>query len=172
VVKIWGRSSDEAARVAEELSERLHLPVEPAVRVEDAVQDADIVCTTTAAANPILIGDWIADGTHLNLVGSSVGSFAEVDSGLVIRARLFADHREGVLRQGGEYLRAQAAGLVGEDHVVGEIGDVLNGTIKGRTASREITAYKSLGHIVQDIASARYVYNLIKAEGGGAHAVF
>ena len=171
-VRIWGRSRDEAANVAKQLSQRLHLLVEPALTVRDAVKDADIVCTTTAAADPILRGDWIAEGTHLNLVGSSVGSFAEVDGGLVARARLFADHREGVLRQGGEYLRAKAAGLVGEQHVLGEIGDVLNGTIKGRTASNEITAYKSLGHIVQDIASARYVHTVIEAEGGGANAVF
>jgi ornithine cyclodeaminase/alanine dehydrogenase-like protein (mu-crystallin family) len=171
-VKIWGRSADESARVARQLAERLQLTVEPAATVRDAVRDADIVCTTTAAADPILMGDWIAEGTHLNLVGSSVGRFAEVDGALVARARFFADHREGVLRQGGEYLRARAAGLVGADHILGEIGDVLNRTIKGRTSRDEITAYKSLGHIVQDITSARHVYNRSKADEGGTDAEF
>ena len=87
-----------------------------------------------------------------------MGSFAEVDNALVARARFFADHREGVLRQGGEYLRTHAAGLLGPEHVIGEIGDVLNGRLPGRTAAGEVTVYKSLGHIVQDIASARYIY--------------
>lgn len=171
-VKIWGRSWNEAARVAEQLSDRLELDIEPAATVQDAVRGADIVCTTTAASDPILMGKWIAEGTHLNLVGSSVASFAEVDSALVLRARLFADHRAGVLSQGGEYLRARDAGLIGEEHVLGEIGDVLNGTIKGRTGKDNITAYKSLGHIVQDISCARYLYDLRKTEDGGTDAVF
>jgi ornithine cyclodeaminase/alanine dehydrogenase-like protein (mu-crystallin family) len=161
-VKIWGRSAEEAARVAKQLSERLSLRIESAATVRDAVRHAHIVCTTTAAADPILMGDWIAAGTHLNLVGSSVGSFAEVDGALVARARFFADHREGVLKQGGEYLRAQAAGLVDEEHVLGEIGDVLNGVMAGRTSAHDVTAYKSLGHVVQDIASARYICDRVR----------
>jgi ornithine cyclodeaminase len=171
-VKIWGRSTHEAARVARQLSERLNLRVEPAATVQDAVKDADIICTTTAARDPILMGRWVAEGAHLNLVGSSEGSSAEVDCALVVRARMFADHREGVLQQGGEYLRAREAGLVGETHILGEIGDVLNGTIEGRTSRDEITAYKSLGHIVQDISCARYVYSLNQTRGGGTHAGF
>lgn len=171
-VTLWGRSLGEATRVAKQLSARLGLEVEPAATVQDAVRNADIVCTTTAAADPILMGDWIAEGTHLNLVGSSVGAVAEVDSALVLRARVFADHREGVLQQGGEYLRARAAGLVDEKHILAEIGDVLNGTMKGRTSRDDITVYKSLGHIVQDISCARFVYESSKAEGGGTRAVF
>jgi ornithine cyclodeaminase len=85
---------------------------------------------------------------------------------------MFADHRAGVLSQGGEYLRARDAGLIGEEHVLGEIGDVLNGTIKGRTGKDNITAYKSLGHIVQDISCARYLYDLRKAEDGRTDAIF
>jgi ornithine cyclodeaminase/alanine dehydrogenase-like protein (mu-crystallin family) len=171
-VRIWGRSVDEAIRVAKQLSERLNLDVVPAATVRDAVSDAQIVCTTTAAREPILLGEWIAEGTHLNLVGSSEGSAAEVDSALVLRARMFADHRDGVLQQGAEYLRAQAAGLVREAHVLGEIGDVLNGRIGGRTSRDQITVYKSLGHIVQDLSCARFVYSLNRAEGGGTDAVF
>lgn len=163
---------DEAIRVAKELSERLNLDVVPAATIRAAVGDADIVCTTTAAREPILMGEWIGAGTHLNLVGSSEASAVEVDSALVLRARVFADHREGVLQQGAEYLRAAAAGLVGEAHILGEIGDVLNGRIAGRTSRQEVTVYKSIGHIVQDISCARFVYNLNRAKGGGTDAVF
>lgn len=163
-VRIWGRSTTEAARVANQLTERLNLKVEPAATVQEAVRDADIICTTTASLDPILFGDWVAPGTHLNLVGSSVGTYAEIDGTLVTRARFFADHREGVLHQGGEFLRARAAGLVGEDHIRGEIGEVINDTAEGRTCEDDITIYKSLGHIVQDIASARYIYEQSKTE--------
>jgi ornithine cyclodeaminase len=89
----------------------------------------------------------------VNIVGSSFAGPAEVDNELVARSRFIADYREGVLKQGAEFLHAKAAGLVGDDHVVGEIGQVLSGDLPGRRSADEITAYKSLGHIVQDLAS-------------------
>ena len=75
-------------------------------------------------------------------------------------SRFIADHREGVLAQGAEFLRAKAAGLVGDAHVVGEIGQVLDGAIPGRQSWEQITVYKSLGHIVQDLAAAQALYAL------------
>jgi ornithine cyclodeaminase len=77
---------------------------------------------------------------------------------LVARSRFFADSREGVLRQGGEFLRAKAAGRIGDDHIAGEIGQVLAGDLEGRRSNDEITVYKSLGHVVQDLASCWALY--------------
>ena len=77
-----------------------------------------------------------------------------MDNALVAMSRFIADSREGVLHQGAEFLRAKEAGLVGDEHVVGEIGQVLAGDIAGRRSAEEITVYKSLGHVVQDLASA------------------
>ncbi|MGV0908634.1 ornithine cyclodeaminase family protein [Martelella sp. FOR1707] len=171
-VSIWGRSPHQALHAATTLSERLQLDVIPADTVRAAVRDADIVSTTTAAPDPILLSDWIADGTHINVVGSSVADFSEIDSALVKRARFIADHREGVLRQGGEFLRAREAGLINDVHVVGEIGDVLNGTLTGRTDPGEVTIYKSLGHIVQDLACARRVYEVAEKQARGFAVAF
>ncbi len=120
--------------------------------------DADIVCTVTHASEPILLGRWLSPGTHVNLVGSSRAGPVEVDNDLVVRARFIADSREGVLAQGAEFLRAKAAGLIGDDHIVAEIGQVLAGDIPGRRTAEEITAYKSLGHVVQDLAAAWALY--------------
>jgi ornithine cyclodeaminase len=131
-----------------------------AANVEEAVADADIVCTVTSAAEPILKGAWVRPGTHLNLVGSGYAGPAEVDSDLVVRSRFIADSREGVLHQGAEFLRAKAAGLIGDDHIIGEIGQVLAGEIEGRRSPEEITVYKSLGHVVQDLASAWALYSM------------
>ena len=83
---------------------------------------------------------------------------AEVDSDLVVRSRFIADSREGVLAQGAEFLRAKAAGLVDDTHVVGEIGQVLDGALQGRQSKDQITVYKSLGHIVQDLAAAQALF--------------
>jgi ornithine cyclodeaminase len=82
-----------------------------------------------------------------------------VDNDLVVRSRFIADSREGVLNQGGEFLRAKAAGLIDDKHIVAEIGQVLAGTIEGRRSPQEITVYKSLGHVVQDLASAWALYS-------------
>jgi ornithine cyclodeaminase len=158
-ITIWGRSPVRALALAERMQEELGVPVSTAGNAEEAVAKADIVCTVTSAAEPILKGAWVRPGTHLNLVGSSHAVPVEVDNELVVRSRFIADSREGVLNQGAEFLRAKAAGLIGDDHIVAEIGQVLAGEIEGRRSPEEITVYKSLGHIVQDLASAWALYS-------------
>lgn len=150
-VTIWGRSAEKAKAFAAEAG------AEAVDSVEAAVRDADIVCTTTASSEPILAGRWLKAGAHVNLVGSSRAGPVEADNDLVVGARFFADHREGVLAQGAEFLAAKAAGLVGDDHVVGEIGEVFAGTLAGRQDDDQLTVYKSLGSIVQDLAAAAFV---------------
>jgi len=157
-IAVWGRSADRAAAFAERMSAELGLPVSYASDVEAMVGEADIICTVTAAREPVLKGAWVRPGAHLNLVGSSVAGPVEVDNDLVVRSRFIADSREGVLRQGAEFLRAKEAGLVGDDHIVAEIGQVLAGEVPGRRNPDEITAYKSLGHVVQDLAGAWALY--------------
>jgi ornithine cyclodeaminase/alanine dehydrogenase-like protein (mu-crystallin family) len=158
-IVVWGRSRDRAHTFAERIQAELAVPVTAAGGVREAVAEADIICTVTSAPEPILKGEWVRPGTHLNLVGSGYAGPAEVDSDLVIRSRFIADSREGVLNQGAEFLRAKAAGLVSDEHIVAEIGQVLAGEIEGRRSAEEITVYKSLGHVVQDLASAWALYS-------------
>lgn len=157
-VTVWGRSPERAQTFAARMQAELSLPIVVATSVREAVADADIVCTVTAAPEPILHGEWIRPGTHVNVVGSGYAGPAEVDNDLVVRSRFFVDSREGVLQQGAEFLRAKAAGLITDDHIVAEIGQVLGGDVAGRRSDDEITVYKSLGHIVQDLASAWALY--------------
>ena len=157
-VTVWGRSPERASAFVARMSQQLGIPFEAAPSAEAAVAEADIICAVTPAREPILKGAWVRPGTHVNLVGSSVAGPAEADNDLVARCRFIADSREGVLRQGGEFLNAKAAGLIDDDHIVAEIGQVLAGDIEGRRNETEITAYKSLGHIVQDLASAWALY--------------
>ncbi len=154
-VVIWGRSHDRAVDLAQAWAERLHIPVAAAATVPEAVAEADIVCTTTAAIDPILMGRWLRPGMHLNLVGSSVASSSEVDDGAVLMARFFVDHRASAIVQAGELNRAVASGAVTFDHIVAEIGEVLAGNASGRRSDEEITVYKSLGVAAQDLAAAQ-----------------
>jgi ornithine cyclodeaminase/alanine dehydrogenase-like protein (mu-crystallin family) len=155
---VWGRSPDRAREFAGRMSVELGLSVTAKDSVEEAVAEADIVCTVTNAAEPILLGKWLRAGTHVNLVGSSRAGPVEVDNDLVIRARFIADSREGVQAQGAEFLHAKSTGLIGDDHIVAEIGQVLAGDVAGRRNAEEITVYKSLGHVVQDLATAWALY--------------
>lgn len=154
-VSVWGRSPQRAQRFAEHMSAETGLVVTAAPDARSAVEGADIICTVTSAAEPVLFGDWIAPGTHINLVGSSHAGPTEVDHELVVRSRFIVDSRASVLAAGAEFLKAKAAGLIDDDHIAGEIGEVLLGRVAGRRTAEEITVYKSLGHIVQDLASVR-----------------
>lgn len=158
-IAVWGRSPERAQAFANRIAAELGIRVVAAASVKEAVAEADIICTVTTAAEPILLGEWVRPGTHLNLVGSSYAGPVEVDNALVVNARFIVDSREGVLSQGAEFLRAKQAGLIGDDHIVAEIGQVLAGDVAGRRSEDEITVYKSLGHIVQDLASAWALYS-------------
>lgn len=163
-VMVWGRSPERAEAFARRVRDT-GLDAEATLDVEGAVAEADIVCTVTAAPEPVLLGRWVADGTHVNAVGSSRAGPAEIDDELVARARFFADHREGVLAQGAEFLRARAAGLIGDEHLLGEIGEVFSGGLPGRTDPSEVTIYKSLGSIVQDLAAGWHVVRKLRQPG-------
>ena len=171
-IRIWGRSEERALTLAKRLESELERPVRVSPNPREAVRDADLICTVTAASEPVLESGWVMDGAHVNLVGSSRDGPREVDDALVARGRVFADHLEGVLRQGAEVRHAIAAGLIGEDHVLGEIGEVMSGAKIGRTAPSDVTIYKSLGAIVQDLYAGWFIHGRAVAEGLGTEASF
>lgn len=157
-VRIWSRDARRARSFADRESERLQIGVEPVETVEAAVDGADIICTTTASPEPILRGEWISAGTHINAVGSSVPFTRELDSTAVANSRLYVDRRESTLNEAGDFLLAKKEGAVDDSHIVGEIGDILVGRIEGRGTPDEITLFKSLGLGVEDLAAANHVY--------------
>ncbi|WP_256203746.1 ornithine cyclodeaminase family protein [Sphingopyxis sp. YR583] len=161
-VRIWGRSPEKAAGLADRVARDLGLSAYCAASVAEAANGADIICTLTGATEPVLFGAQVQDGTHINAVGSSRAGPSEIDEALVARARFVPDHREGVLAQGAEYLRASASGLITEAHVLPEIGNIFSGAAAGRLATSDVTIYKSLGSIVQDLACAAWLW---KTEG-------
>ncbi len=169
-VVIWGRSPEKAAALSMRTRDELGVDASPAAGVEAAVAHADIICTVTAAPEPILFRSWVGSGTHLNAVGSSRAGPVEIDNALVAESRFFADERESVLRQGAEFLNAKEAGVIGDDHIAGEIGEVYGGSTEGRRTPDEITVYKSLGNIVQDLAAGWYLYEAALKKGFGSTA--
>ena len=166
-VRVWARDPAKAQAFAQRQSARHGMAIETAPSVRAAVDGADLVCTVTKAREPILESSWLSDGVHLNVVGSSTADSAEVDSATVARARLFVDRRESTVNEGGDYLRALRAGLITPAHILGEIGEVANGSKAGRCAAADVTLYKSLGIAAQDLAAAHYILEQARAAGLG-----
>ncbi|MBV9109378.1 MAG: ornithine cyclodeaminase family protein, partial [Gemmatimonadetes bacterium] len=131
---------------------------EPVERAEDAVRGASLVCTVTSSREPVLRGEWLAPGTHVNAVGASQRTARELDAEAVRRARLFVDRRESALAEAGDFLQARDEGAVEDDHIVAELGEVLLGGDPGRRSAEEITIFKSVGVAVEDLAAARVAY--------------
>jgi ornithine cyclodeaminase len=104
---------------------------------------------------------------HINAVGSSVPSTRELDTAAVVKSRLFVDRRESTLHEAGDFLFPKQEGAIGDDHIRGEIGELLLGQIPGRESPGEITLFKSLGLAVEDVAAAYHVYQQARASGAG-----
>jgi ornithine cyclodeaminase len=163
-ILVWGRSADRTRDFADRMGNELGRAVTPISESREAAERSDVICTVTSSAEPVLRSEWVKPGTHINLVGSSMLGPVEVDSALVAKARYIADYRPGVIAQASELAVARDEGLVDDGHVVGEIGEVLAGRIAGRESDDQVTIYKSLGHVAQDLASAAYLRGRVASE--------
>lgn len=170
--RIWGRSAEKARSFAERMQPQAHARFVVSSSVAQATEGADVVCTTTAAREPILFRRDVGPGTHLNIVGSSVAAAREIDDDLVQSASLYIDYLPSTLAQAGEVLSALKAGLISHSHIIGQIGDVLAGRARARERAEEITLYKSLGIAAQDLVCAAFLYERSLAEGFGARVAF
>jgi ornithine cyclodeaminase len=167
-VRVHSVPAGSAAEFAERESRATGLPVEAVATAEEAVAGADIICTTTTATEPVVLGAWVAPGAHVNAIGAYTPATRELDSDLVANARLYADRRESLLSEAGEFLIPKGEGRFGDEHIVGEIGDVLTGKAAGRTSPDDITLFKSLGIAIEDLASAHRIYEICQDRGLGA----
>jgi ornithine cyclodeaminase len=165
-IRIWGRNARNAEALAATLR-NADMPAIVAATVAEAVADADIICTTTAAATPILHGQHVRPGTHVNLVGSAIPTTAEADTALVAMSQFYGDYRAAMLAQAGEFRNAIASGLITADHLIGEIGELILGRIPCRQDDTAITLYKSLGVTAQDLTAADAILEAARAHGMG-----
>jgi ornithine cyclodeaminase len=155
-VLVWGRSPEKAEAFAMRHRAGAGLEIAAVPDARSAVERADIVCTVTASPTPILEGRWLKPGAHLNLVGAFTPTTREADTEAIRRARLFVEIREFALREAGELVIPIGEGAITAGHVAGEIGEVVAGTVAGRTSPDQVTAYKSLGNVAQDLATAAF----------------
>jgi len=166
-VRVWSRTAANARRFAREQEARLGVKVEVADTAEAAVHEADLICTTTAATQPVVRGAWLSHGAHVNAVGACFKSSRELDAHAVSRARFYTDRRESCLAEAGDFLLAREEGAIADDHLLGELGDVLLGRVPGRRSPDDVTVYESLGIAVEDLAAAHYIHRRAVETGSG-----
>lgn len=167
-VRIWSRNAEHARQFAGRESRRHGITVEPMKTAREAVANADIICTTTAATVPVVLGEWLQPGAHLNAVGACVPAARELDTAAMLKSRLFVDRRESALKEAGDFIIAKKEGAFEDNHIRGELGEILLGQVQGRTSAEEITLFKSLGLAIEDLASAHHIYTRMLAKGVGA----
>jgi ornithine cyclodeaminase/alanine dehydrogenase-like protein (mu-crystallin family) len=168
--RVWSRTAGHASAFAAEA--QAPFPVETVESAEEAVRGADVVVTATSSPEPIVRRDWLAPGAHVNAVGSSIPTARELDADAVAAAALFADSRESMLNEGGDYLFAVRAAGIGPGHIRAELGELLIGSHEGRRSRAELTVFKSLGLAAEDLAAAEHVYAQARAAGAGTAVPF
>jgi ornithine cyclodeaminase/alanine dehydrogenase-like protein (mu-crystallin family) len=166
-VRVWSRSGSRATELAARVRKQFDVEIVVAPSARAAVEGADVVCTITSARTPVLEGAWLAPGAHVNAVGASLPTARELDTAAIVRSRLFADRRESVLSEAGDFLIPRGEGAVTDAHILGELGDLLTGTVKGRVSRDDVTLFKSLGLAVEDVASLRHIHTKALATGAG-----
>ncbi len=157
-VKVWSRNHKHALHFAKLGSSEYEVTIEAIDDVGKAVLNADIICTTTAAKEPVLRSEWVRKGAHINAIGACTPGARELDSALVARSKLFVDSRESLLNESGDFLFPMKEGLFGEEHLQGELGEFLLGDKPARETEEDITLFKSLGLAVEDLAACHYIY--------------
>jgi ornithine cyclodeaminase/alanine dehydrogenase-like protein (mu-crystallin family) len=159
-VVAWSRTP---GRAAAELD-----GVEEVATAEEAVRAADVVVTATSATEPIVRREWLREGAHVNAVGSAFPTARELDSPTIRDAVFVVDSRESAFNESGDFLIPLRERAIAEDHIRGELGEVLIGAVEGRRADDELTVFKSLGLAVEDLVAAELVVSRAEAEGVGA----
>lgn len=170
-VRVWSQTQTRAHSFVKDHGEvNAELVVHNSV--EMAVRGADVICTLTSAPHPVLFGRVLEPGQHVNAVGSSVRQFRELDEEAVRRSKFYVDYLPMTNAEAGDYLAALACGAITPEHVIGEVGEVLLGRKPGRKSDTEITLFKSLGVIAEDLTVAHYALEQAAAKNDGAHVSF
>jgi ornithine cyclodeaminase len=170
-VLVWARNSDKARQFASAHSRETGLNVAAVENAADAAA-CDVVSVVTHSPDPVLRGAWLRPGGHLNLVGAHEPHHREADTEAVTRARVYVDSRRGALSEAGDLLMPIAEGRFAAGDIVGEIGAVLAGAAPGRANGEQITLYKSLGIVAQDLYAGVYVLRQAQLTGVGIPVEF
>ena len=156
-VLVWGRSPDKAASLAKRLNRR-DFKVEATDDLEAAARGAHVISCATLSRRALILGAWLSQGQHLDLVGAFTPQMRESDDEAVRRARVFVDTREGACAEAGDIVQPIEAGLLDPDDIAGDLYDLTRGERSGRRFYDQITLFKSVGTALEDLAAAQLAF--------------
>lgn len=156
-VMIWGRNRDKAGALAESLAGE-NYSVRAIDDLQGAVGKADIISCATLAQQPLIKGDWLVAGQHLDLVGGFTPDMREADDVCVRRARVYCDTRDGAMKEAGDMVQPLANGTLRREDVIGDLFDMARATCVLRGSGDDITYFKSVGTALEDLAAARLAF--------------
>ncbi len=159
-VTIWNRTMARAQACAHSLR-GASFSVTASDDLEQAARKADIITVATLSDAPLILGDWLRPGQHLDTVGAFRPDMRETDDEALRRAALFVDTRAGALSEAGDIIQPLQAGVIGEDAIQADLFDLTAGRHKGRQAAQEITYFKSVGASLEDLAAAIAIYEAL-----------
>ncbi len=166
-VRVYSRTRSKTEAFAKRASSAHGVSVQAAESARDAVRGAGLICTTTASISPVLLGAWLEPGMHINAIGASRPPARELDSEAVSKGLLFVDSRQSAMAESDDFRVPRSEGLIDDSHIRGELGEVLEGKVRGRSGPDDITIFKSLGLAIEDLAAAHYAYSRAKSERKG-----
>ena len=159
-VLVWGRNLERAKKVAS----RFHRPkfrIEATSDLEGAVRGADVISCATLAKEPLIRGEWLQPGAHLDLVGGFTPDMREADDDCIRRSRVFVDTREGACREAGDIVQPMKAGILTENDIAGDLYDLTRGERAGRRFYDQITLFKSVGTALEDLCAAQLAVEMV-----------
>src|SRR5215468_8161736 len=157
-IRVWSPTPDHQMAFITEMSETTKTKIIGSNSAEEAVHHADLIVLATSSAEPVIQNEWVASGSHVISIGACRPNQREMDPALLVRGRLFVDSRAAALVESGDVVMGIQQGLFAASRIVGELGELLAGTVEGRLSPNDITIFKSLGLAVEDIVAADLVY--------------
>ncbi len=168
VAKVYDVNAVASRKFSEEMGKKLDIDVSFVDSAKAVVVDSDIIVTATTASNPLFEGDWIEAGTHINGIGSHHGlSKRELDEMTIKRSKVVVDSREACLAEAGDIMVPISQKDITEDHIYAELGEIVTGKKPGRTSEEEVTLFKSVGLALQDMSTAKKLYELAQEKKVG-----
>ena len=161
-VLVWGRNLDKARAVAKQ-ARQLGLEAKAVSHLDDACQKAQIISVATLSQHPLIQGEWLQHGQHLDLVGAYRPDMREADDEVIRRCQLFVDTRQGALKETGDLVIPLNQGLITPDDIQADLFDLCRGQHPGRTESAQLTLFKSVGHALEDLAAAKLVASTVQS---------
>ena len=161
-VMVWGRTPANAERVIQTMAAELgEIEFSVADKLEAACGLADIVVSATASHEPLVMGDWIKEGTHTDFIGNHHATKRECDTALVLKSKVYADSRDNCFKEAGEILIPISEGVFQKEQVLGQLTEMCTGQVPLRTNDQEITLFKSIGMALCDLVGAGKAYQQV-----------